>query len=383
MAPRGAGAWLLCGAMMGCGSAATQQPATERRASEEAAAAPAVEASESAPSRAPLPTDIATLLDDAALARLPRRAWVERPAPYRFTREEPAVAPTPSDADDPASRATSPHTVFDVVEQDVRVLHADQGVRILVWASAADLTQVPTEVTAVHASRTSGAPEAGAPGVWLYPGVRLTNTTARGDLLEFRQSMSGVAFRGLVPAASLGAVFTPAAPPAREGEATRLRSDAALRDRPNGRVIAQFSVVTGETPWFEHDVVLLGEERNGHRLVAHAGPSTPAQPASASVERFEVVGWARTRDLGIEPVGEGLTGASGRRGFAADATLLRMTRGTPIRDVANGTIMGVVYEDTVVAADPAPEGHIFRLSSPWGVLTLHTADGVVVASDAP
>lgn len=368
--------------MMGCGSAATQQP-TEQPASEGAAEPAASEGPASTPNRAPLPTDVATLLDEAALAQLPRRAWVEHPAPYRFTREEPATAPTPSDADDPASTVTSPHAVFDVADQDVRVLHADQGVRILVWASAADLTHVPTEVTAVHPSRTSGAPEAGAPGVWLYPGVRLTDTTARGDLLEFRQSMSGVAFRGLVPTASLGAVFTPVAPPAREGEMTRLRSDAALRDRPNGRVIAQFSVVTGETPWFEHDVVLLGEERNGHRLVAHAGPSTPAQPASASVERFEVVGWARTRDLGIEPVGGGLHGASGRRVVPADALRIRMTRGTPIRDVANGTIMGVVYEDTVVAADPAPEGHIFRLSSPWGVLTLHTADAEVLASDAP
>jgi hypothetical protein len=363
-----AGLWLDGGAAgpefgRACRGTPSQGPTPERVETAEPAALPRSER---------LPSEVATLLDEASMAQHTRRAWVERRAPIRYRRDG---AVRPADEGDPLP-ARWPNVVVDVVEGDVRLVHATQGLRVLVWTRAEDLTHVPVEVVAVRPSRTAAAPADDAAGVRLYPGFRLTGAMARGELTEFAYATPPVAFRGFVPNASLGPVFMSAAPPEREGGTSLLRSNAALRDRPTGRVVAQFSP-QGEHVVFEHPVTLLGEARSGQQRVSYRGAAGPD-------EHFEVLGWASTRDLRLEP-GPGFgRGFGSGSGFGSGRSLrVALPAGTPIFDEAGGSVIGVVFDESIVPADRAPEGGFgFDISSPWGILSLYSERGTVLPSEA-
>lgn len=362
--------------MAGCGGATVQQPdpvaesvsqppPADRVAEEPIAAA--------LPAAEPLPPDVAGLLSQETLAAHVRRAWVEQRGPLRFTRDG-AVRPAQEGA---PNTPMWPNVVVDVVDEDVRLLHETHGLRILVWVRAQDLTRVPVDVAIVRTARTAPPPVGDAAGVRLYPGFRLPGAVLRGDVTEFVYSAATVAFSGFVPNSALGPVFSPVELPAREGgEWSMLQSRAVLRDRPNGRVIARFSP-QNEQEYFEHAVYLLGEERSGHRLVVYQGTQN-------SVEHFEVVGWARTRDLLIEPGPAYGRGFGSGSGFGSGRSLrITLTAGTPLSDLPGGTVIGVAYEDTVVVADASPEGGFeFDVNSPWGILSLYSAHGTVVPTQA-
>ena len=360
----------------GCGGTTLQQPPPATEPSSEAPLADHVATEPAAaaiPAAEPLPPEVAELLSQEALAAHGRRAWVERRGPLRFTRDG-AVRPAEEGA---PNTHIWPNVVVDVVDEDVRLLHETRGLRILVWVRAQDLTRVPVDVVIVRTARTAAPPANDAAGVRLYPGFRLPGAVLRGDFTEFAYSAATVAFSGFVPNTALGPVFPPVELPTREGnDWSMLQSRAVLRDRPNGRVIARFSP-QNEQEYFEHAVYLLGEERSGHRLVVYQGTEN-------SVERFEVVGWARTRDLRIEPGPAYGRGFGSGSGFGSGRSLrITLTAGTPVSDVRGGTVVGVAYEDTVVVADALPEGGFeFDVSSPWGVLSLYTDRGTVVPGEA-
>lgn len=361
--------------MAGCGGAAVQQPEPERASAPEAqdpsSPTPGLPL-EPEPAVTPLPPEVASLVDEASLAQHQRRAWVERSGPIRYRRDG---AVRPAEAGEPFT-AHWPKVVVDVVEGDVRLVHATEGLRVLVWTRAEDLTHVPVEAVAVRPTRSAAPPADGAPGVRLYPGFRLTGAIARGDVTEFAYTAPPVTFRGFVPNTSLGPVFVPAAPPEREGDMSMLRSNAALRDRPTGRVVAQFSP-QGEHVVFEHRVTLLGEARTGQQLVSYRGAAGPD-------EHFEVLGWASIRDLSIEP-GSGFgRGFGSGSGFGSGRSLrVALPAGTPIFDEAGGSVIGVVFDESIVPADRAPEGGFaFDISSPWGILSLYSERGAVLPSEA-
>ncbi|MBK7154595.1 MAG: hypothetical protein IPH72_22895 [Sandaracinaceae bacterium] len=376
-AGRVCGAWLAAWLAVGCGSTAVQQDPSEVEPAGAPSQGPTPERVETAepaalPRSEPLPSEVATLLDEASMAQHARRAWVEHRAPIRYRRDG---AVRPAEEGDPVTPRW-PNVVVDVVDGDVRLVHATQGMRVLVWTRAEDLTHVPVEVVAVRHTPSAAAPADGTPGVRLYPGFRLTGAMARGDLTEFAYATPPVAFRGFVPNASLGPVFVSAAPREREGGTSLLRSNAALRDRPSGRVVAQFSP-QGEHVVFEHPVTLLGEPRSGQQLVSYRGAAGPD-------EHFEVLGWASTRDLRIEP-GPGFgRGFGSSNGFGSGRSLrVALPAGTPIFDEAGGSVIGVVFDESIVPADQAPEGGFaFDIYSPWGILSLYSEQGTVLPSEA-
>lgn len=366
--------WLAGSLLLGCGGSTVQQPEPELEPVAESVEG-RVEAqlpTEPVLASELLPPEVASLSNDASLAQHARRAWVGRRGPIRFTRDG---AVRPAEEGGPLSPFV-PNVVVDVADEDVRLVHTTRGVRVLLWTRAEDLTRVPVDVVAVRPTRTAAAPANDTPGIWLYPGFRLPSAVVRGDLTEFAYATAPVAFRGFVPNSSLGPVFVTAAPPERGGEWSMLKSNAALRDRPNGRVIVQFSQ-RGEQEYFEHVVALLGEERSGQQLVAFRG-------AASGDEHFEVVGWARTRDLMIEPASGFGHGVGVGSGFGSQRSLrVALSAGTAVYDAADGTVIGLVFEDTVVAADAAPEGGFeFDIDSPWGVLSLYATRGTEVPAEA-
>ena len=139
-------------------------------------------------------------------------------------------------------------------------------------------------------------------------------------------------------------------------------------DRPNGQVIA--TLRGADPPYFEHDVIVVGEPQGGFSPIVLVSPSRHNTPVMA---RYLIRGWVRSRDLGLEPMGQSAAGASGGPARAQHRERrVTIAAGTPLRRVPSGPIIGVAVESGTHWADPAPGGGYWvDVLCPWAALRVY------------
>lgn len=354
-------AWVLCSILAACGptnlSGDTPCPAEAPR--------PA-----SAPVSVTLPPEVASIMEPRSLAGHRRRAWIARYGPIRFAPTEP-IAEETANLNARADDFDEPEIVVDVTTDQARIVTGLQGLRILILVAFDDLVSVPIRTVALRASAKAPEPPDDASAVRVYPGFRFTSVARRGDVFKVHYQGLFAQFHGFLSPDAFGVVFEPREAEVPPGETTsRARSSSTIFDRPNGQVIA--TLRGADPPYFEHDVIVLGEPRRGFSPIVLVSPSPDGRPV---VARYLIRGWVRSRDLGLEPmdpsyVGSGVSSRSQHR-----ERRVTIAAGTPLRRVPSGPIIGVAVESGTHWADPAPRGGYWvDVLTPWGALRVYVSE---------
>jgi hypothetical protein len=310
-------------------------------------------------------------MEPHSLAEHRQRAWIARYGPIRFASTEP-IAEETADLNVRADDVGEPEVVVDVIADRARIVTGIQGLRILIWVAFDDLISVPIRTVALRASATAPEPPDNASAVRVYPGFRFTSVDRRGDAFGVHYEGPLAEFHGFSSQTAFGVVFEPReadVPPAET--TTRARSNATIVDRPNGQAIA--TLRGADPPYFEHDVIVVGEPQRGFSPIVLVSPSPHNTPV---VARYLIRGWVRSRDLGLEPMGQSLDGASGGP-VRSQHRERRVTiaAGTPLRRVPSGPIIGVAVESGTHWADPAPGGgYWIDVLCPWAALRVYVSE---------
>jgi hypothetical protein len=120
-------------------------------------------------------------------------------------------------------------------------------------------------------------------------------------------------------------------------------------------------------------VIVVGEPQRGFSPIVLVSPSRDNTPV---VARYLIRGWVRSRDLGLEPMGQSFTGASGGPARAQHRERrVTIAAGSPLRRVPSGPIIGVAVESGSHWADPAPGGGYWvDVLCPWVALRVYVSE---------
>lgn len=218
----------------------------------------------------------------------------------------------------------------------VRVLHEDDGVRLLVWILRGDLAPVLIR------------------DVELRPGVLLrAGTPVRGATIEWE----GLAVKGELPADALGERWDAAAAPQADANTRTLDTGLAIRALPESTA----EVLATATEPIE--VRPLGPEQRGWREVETIGPHVIVR---GFVEEWHLDG------LGTIGRGGGGYGSSNSISISVPA-------GTCLYDAIGGEMIGVTTVAETRLAHRTDDDAWYQLvvNSPWGLLDIpvHGGDG--------